>query len=30
MMPPRHGKSALVTVRFPVWFNGRQSGLRVI
>jgi len=30
MMPPRHGKSALVTVRFPVWLMERQSGLRVI
>lgn len=29
-MPPRHGKTALVTVRFPVWWMERQSGLRVI
>lgn len=30
MMPPRHGKSAMVTVRFPVWWMERQPGLRVI
>lgn len=30
MMPPRHGKTALVTVRFPVWWMERQPGLRVI
>lgn len=29
-MPPRHGKSALVTVRFPVWWMERRPGLRVI
>ncbi len=30
MMPPRHGKTALVTVRWPVWWMERQPGLRVI
>jgi len=30
MMPPRHGKTAAVTVRFPVWWMERQPGLRVI
>lgn len=30
MMPPRHGKSALVTVRFPVWWMENRRGLRVI
>jgi len=30
MMPPRHGKTALVTVRFPVWWMERRPGLRVI
>lgn len=30
MMPPRHGKTAIVTVRFPVWWMERQAGLRVI
>ena len=30
MMPPRHGKTALVTVRYPVWRMERQPGLRVI
>lgn len=29
-MPPRHGKTALVTVRFPVWWMERRPGLRVI
>lgn len=29
-MPPRHGKTALITVRFPVWWMERQPGLRVI
>lgn len=30
MMPPRHGKTALVTVRFPTWWMERRPGLRVI
>lgn len=30
MMPPRHGKTATVTVRFPVWWMERRPGLRVI
>lgn len=30
MMPPRHGKTATVTVRFPVWWMERKPGLRVI
>lgn len=29
-MPPRHGKSELVSVRFPAWFLGRSPGRRVI
>ena len=29
-MPPRHGKSELVSVRFPAWFLGRNPDLRVI
>lgn len=30
MMPPRHGKTAMVTVRYPVWRMEREPGLRVI
>lgn len=30
MMPPRHGKSSLITVRFPVWMMERESNYRVI
>ena len=29
-MPPRHGKSELVSVRFPAWFLGRNPDMRVI
>jgi predicted phage terminase large subunit-like protein len=29
-MPPRHGKSELVSVRFPAWFLGRNPDSRVI
>jgi predicted phage terminase large subunit-like protein len=29
-MPPRHGKSQLVSVQFPAWFLGRNPDLRVI
>lgn len=29
-MPPRHGKSEQVSVRFPAWFLGRNPDLRVI
>lgn len=29
-MPPRHGKSELVSVRFPAWFLGRNPDKRVI
>ena len=29
-MPPRHGKSELVSVRFPAWFMGRNPDLRVM
>lgn len=29
-MPPRHGKSELVSVRFPTWFLGRNPDKRVI
>lgn len=29
-MPPRHGKSELCTVRFPVWLLARNPNLRVI
>lgn len=29
-MPPRHGKSELVSVRFPAWFLGRNPDARVI
>ena len=29
-MPPRHGKSELVSVRFPAWFLGRNPDRRVI
>ena len=29
-MPPRHGKSQLVSVHFPAWFLGRNPDLRVI
>lgn len=28
--PPRHGKSELVSVRFPAWFMGRNPDYRVI
>ncbi|MGE4497090.1 MAG: phage terminase large subunit [Deferribacterales bacterium] len=30
MMPPRHGKSELASVRFPAWFMGRNPKLNVI
>jgi len=30
LMPPRHGKSELASVRFPAWFLGRNPGRRVI
>ena len=30
MMPPRHGKTAMITVRFPVWWMEQRPGLRVI
>lgn len=30
MMPPRHGKSELSSVRFPAWFMGRNPSLNVI
>jgi predicted phage terminase large subunit-like protein len=30
LMPPRHGKSELASVRFPAWFLGRNPSLRVI
>ena len=29
-MPPRHGKSELVSIRFPAWFLGRYPDRRVI
>lgn len=29
-MPPRHGKSELSSIRFPVWFLGRNPTKRVI
>jgi predicted phage terminase large subunit-like protein len=29
-MPPRHGKSEQVSVRFPAWFLGRNPDMRVI
>lgn len=29
-MPPRHGKSELTSIRFPVWFLGRNPNKRVI
>lgn len=29
-MPPRHGKSELISVRFPAWFLGRNPSCRVI
>jgi predicted phage terminase large subunit-like protein len=29
-MPPRHGKSELVSVRFPAWYLGRNPGERFI
>lgn len=29
-MPPRHGKSELVSVRFPAWYLGRNPDKRVI
>lgn len=29
-VPPRHGKSSMVTVRYPVWRMERQPDLRVI
>ena len=29
-MPPRHGKSELVSIRFPAWFLGRNPDSRVI
>lgn len=29
-MPPRHGKSELVSIRFPAWFLGRNPDKRVI
>jgi predicted phage terminase large subunit-like protein len=30
LMPPRHGKSELASVRFPAWFLGRNPNMRVI
>lgn len=30
MMPPRHGKSEVTSVRFPAWFMGRNPKLNVI
>ncbi|WP_022852070.1 phage terminase large subunit [Limisalsivibrio acetivorans] len=30
MMPPRHGKSELASVRFPAWFLGRKPEARII
>jgi predicted phage terminase large subunit-like protein len=30
MMPPRHGKSELCSVRFPAWFMGRSPQSRII
>ncbi|ADD68982.1 uncharacterized phage protein [Denitrovibrio acetiphilus DSM 12809] len=30
LMPPRHGKSELASVRFPAWFLGRNPERRVI
>lgn len=30
LMPPRHGKSELASVRFPAWFLGRNPEKRVI
>ena len=30
LMPPRHGKSELASVRFPAWFLGRHPSKRVI
>ncbi len=29
-MPPRHGKSELVSVHFPAWFLGHNPNLRII
>lgn len=29
-MPPRHGKSAIISRRLPIWFLGRNPSLRVI
>lgn len=30
LMPPRHGKSELASIRFPAWFLGRNPEKRVI
>ncbi|PLX66024.1 MAG: hypothetical protein C0602_12895 [Denitrovibrio sp.] len=30
LMPPRHGKSELASIRFPAWFLGRNPDYRVI
>ena len=30
LMPPRHGKSELASVRFPAWYLGHNPGRRVI
>lgn len=29
-MPPRHGKSQMVSVNFPAWFLGRNPDMRVV
>src|SRR5207237_4074103 len=29
-MPPRHGKSELVSVRFPAWYLGRNPDRRLV
>ena len=29
-LPPRHGKTEMVTVRYPVWRLERKPGMRVI
>lgn len=29
-MPPRHGKSELISIRFPVWYLGRNPHKRII
>jgi len=30
LMPPRHGKSELVSIRFPCWYMGRHPGDKIV